>query len=185
MAMSIWFALLERYDIRSTFDETITWIWLRYRYFFKASCVYFSRRKSDAMVKSALHLLHITLTTHETSRNNNIQLSSFACVHIQSACIIIIIMMTFRFNLLVLWLFDKKCALVNQLNAHLMWSALSMYSRLSLFRLPEVRPPRYTGHLAWHGMLAICLLHKTHPEVRPLAIPFTGQCWLSQTGFSM
>ena len=30
MAMSIWFALLERYDIRSTFDETITWIWLRY-----------------------------------------------------------------------------------------------------------------------------------------------------------
>ena len=43
-----------------------------------------------------------TLTTHETSRNNNIQLSSFACVHIQSACIIIIIMMTFRFNLLVL-----------------------------------------------------------------------------------
>ncbi len=34
------------------------------------------------------------------------------------------------------------------------------YSRLSLFRLSEVRPPRYTGHLAWHGMLAICLLHK-------------------------
>ncbi len=32
MAMSIWFALLEHYDIRSTFDETIIWIWLRYRY---------------------------------------------------------------------------------------------------------------------------------------------------------
>ncbi len=59
------------------------------------------------------------------------------------------------------------------------------YSRLSLFRLSEVRSPRYTGHLAWHGMLAICLLHKTHPEVRPLAIPYTGQCWLSQTRFSM
>ncbi len=62
-----------------------------------------------------------------------------------------------------------------------------VYSRLSLFRLSEVhvRPPRYTGHLAWHGMLAIilCLLHKTHPEVRPLAIPFTGQCWLPQQGF--
>ncbi len=53
-------------------------------------------------------------------------------------------------------------------------------SRLSLFRLPELRPPRYTGHLALHGMLAICLLHKTHPEVRPLAIPFTGQCWLHE-----
>ncbi len=26
------FALLESYDIRSTFDETIIWIWLRYRY---------------------------------------------------------------------------------------------------------------------------------------------------------
>ncbi len=58
-----------------------------------------------------------------------------------------------------------------------------VYSRLSLFRLSEVRPPRYTGHLAWHGMLAICLLHKTRPEVRPLAIPYTGQCWLSQTRF--
>ena len=31
---------------------------------------------------------------------------------------------------------------------------LSNYSRLSLFRLSEVWPPRYTGHLAWHGMLA-------------------------------
>ncbi len=61
-----------------------------------------------------------------------------------------------------------------------------MYSRLSLFRLSEVvRPPRYTGHLVWHGMLPLCLLHKTHPEVRPLAIPFTGQCWLSQITFSM
>ncbi len=52
-------------------------------------------------------------------------------------------------------------------------------------RLFEVRPPRYTGHLAWHGMLAICLLHKTHPEVRPLAIPYTGQCWLSHNKISM
>ncbi len=39
--------------------------------------------------------------------------------------------------------------------------AFPNYSRLSLVRLSEVRPPRYTGHLAWHGMLAICLLHKT------------------------
>ena len=60
--------------------------------------------------------------THETSRNNNIQLSNtfqlclctctysiclyyyynYDDIQIQSACIIIIIMMTFRFNLLVL-----------------------------------------------------------------------------------
>ncbi len=32
---------------------------------------------------------------------------------------------------------------------------LLVYSRLSLFWLSEVRPPRYTGHLAWHGMLAM------------------------------
>ncbi len=44
---------------------------------------------------------------------------------------------------------------------------LYVYSRLSLFRLSEMRPPRYTGHLVWHGMLAICFLHKTRPEVRP------------------
>ncbi len=50
-----------------------------------------------------------------------------------------------------------------------------IYSRLSLFRLSEVQPPRYTGHLVWYGLLAICLLHKTHPEVRPLAIPYTGR----------
>ena len=31
---------------------------------------------------------------------------------------------------------------------------VQLYSRLSLFRLSEVRPPRYIGHLAWHGMLA-------------------------------
>ncbi len=36
-----------------------------------------------------------------------------------------------------------------------------MYSRLSLFRLSEVWPPRYTVHLAWHGMLAICLLQNS------------------------
>ncbi len=65
----------------------------------------------------------------------------------------------------------------------LFYTGIWGYSRLSLFRLSEVRPPQYTGHLAWHGMLAICLLHKTHHEVRPLAIPFTGQCWLSQTRF--
>ncbi len=46
---------------------------------------------------------------------------------------------------------------------------------------------RYSGSLKYghldipaiwlyrHGMLAIRLLHKTHPEVRPLAIPYTGQ----------
>ena len=30
----------------------------------------------------------------------------------------------------------------------------NLYSRLSL---SEVRPPRYTGHLVWHGMLPLCL----------------------------
>ncbi len=55
---------------------------------------------------------------------------------------------------------------------------ISCIHRLSLFRLSEVQPPRYTGHLVWHGLLAICLLHKTHPEVRPLAILYTDQCWL-------
>ncbi len=37
---------------------------------------------------------------------------------------------------------------------------LTLYSRLSLFRLSEMRPPRYIGHLVWHGMLAICFLQK-------------------------
>ena len=48
-------------------------------------------------------------------------------------------------------------------------------SRLSLFWLSELQPPRYTGHLVWQGLLARYLLHKTH---RPLAIPYSGQCWL-------
>ena len=47
--------------------------------------------------------------------------------------------------------------------------------------LSDVRPPRYTGHLVWHRLLAIyrCLLHKTRPEMRPLAIPYI----LASTGF--
>ena len=36
-----------------------------------------------------------------------------------------------------------------------MQNSIAESSRLSLFRLSKVRPPRYTGHLAWHGMLAI------------------------------
>ncbi len=54
------------------------------------------------------------------------------------------------------------------------------YSRFSLFRLSEVRPPRYTGHnfgSARNASYNICLLHKTQPQVRPFAIPYTGQCW--------
>ena len=35
---------------------------------------------------------------------------------------------------------------------------LTVYSRLSLFRLSEVWPPRYTSQLGWHGLLARCLL---------------------------
>ena len=35
----------------------------------------------------------------------------------------------------------------------------------------------YAGHLVWHGLLAIAKLSmftaKTHPEMRPLAIPYT------------
>ncbi len=54
---------------------------------------------------------------------------------------------------------------------------LSCDSRLLLFQLSEVRTPRYTGHSVWHGLLAIIirLLYKTHPEMRPLAIPYTDQ----------
>ncbi len=62
-------------------------------------------------------------------------------------------------------------------------SLLMLYSRLSLYSGSEVRPPRYTGHLVWHGLLARCLLHKTRPE--PLDIPYTGHYWLPQTRFSM
>ncbi len=37
---------------------------------------------------------------------------------------------------------------------HRMACLLSLcYSRFSLFRPSEVRSPRYTGHLVWHGML--------------------------------
>ena len=117
MAMSIWFALLERYDIRSTFDETIIWIWLRYRYVHlrsKLSLFLQTKKRCYDQVSNLVHMKQV-----ETITFNFLILFSFACVHIQSACIIIIIMMTFRFNLLVLWLFDKKCALTNQLKAHL------------------------------------------------------------------
>ena len=41
----------------------------------------------------------------------------------------------------------------------------------------------FTGHLAWHGLLAGCLLHKTHPEVHPLPISYTDKRWLPQTRF--
>ncbi len=41
-----------------------------------------------------------------------------------------------------------------------------------------VRPPWYTSHLVRHGLLARCLLHKTRPEMRPLAIPYTSWFWL-------
>ncbi len=47
------------------------------------------------------------------------------------------------------------------------------YSRVS--QLSEVRPPRYTGHLFWHGLLARGLLHKTRPKMRPL-------CYFVYTG---
>ena len=120
MAMSIWFALLERYDIRSTFDETIIWIWLRYRYVHlrsKLSLFLQTKKRCYGQVSNSVHLLHMKQV--ETIKFNFLILFSFACVRIQSACIIIIIMMTFRFNLLVLWLFDKKCALTNLLKAHL------------------------------------------------------------------
>ena len=58
-------------------------------------------------------------------------------------------------------------------------------SRLSLL-LSEVGPPRYTGHLVWHGLLARCLLHD-HSLFRILAsagCPKLGfQCllWLDMT----
>ncbi len=58
---------------------------------------------------------------------------------------------------------------------------VSTVDRLSLFRLSEIRPPRYIGHLVCHELLARCLLHKTHPEMRLLAIPYTRQYWLLQT----
>ncbi len=69
------------------------------------------------------------------------------------------------------WLFTCFYTLPTQ--ALILFKSSYVYSRLSLFRLSEVRPPRYTGHLAWHGMLAMCLLHKTHPEVR---IPASAGC---------
>ncbi len=60
-------------------------------------------------------------------------------------------------------------------------------SRLSLFRLSEVRTATSIYRpfdLAQNNILARCLLHNTHPEMRPLAFPYTGQCWLPQTRFS-
>ena len=35
------------------------------------------------------------------------------------------------------------------------------YHRLSLFWLSEVRPPQYTRHLVWHGLLAIVVYTTT------------------------
>ncbi len=109
MAMSIWFTLLESYDIRSTFDETIIWIWLMYRYVHlrsKLSLFLQTKKRCYGQVSNLVHIKQV-----ETITFNFLILFSFACVrvHIQSACIIIIIiiMMTFRFNLLVLWLFDN------------------------------------------------------------------------------
>ncbi len=55
---------------------------------------------------------------------------------------------------------DPEGVLWVQLNPplrHKWVGGLSNYSRLVLFRLSEVRPPRYTGHLAWHGMIAIIM----------------------------
>ena len=45
-----------------------------------------------------------------------------------------------------------------------------------------MRPPRYTGHLVQHGMLAICLLHKTQPEVL-FRIPGTVLAACPKLGF--
>ncbi len=91
MAMSIWFALLERCDIRSTFDETIIWIWLRYRYVHlrsKLSLFLQTKKRCYGQVSNSVHMKQVETITFI--------LFSFACVRIQSACIIIIIMMTFR-----------------------------------------------------------------------------------------
>ncbi len=41
-----------------------------------------TKKRCYGQVSNSVHL-HL----YETSRNNNIQLSSFACVHIQSACL--------------------------------------------------------------------------------------------------
>ena len=78
-------------------------------YIFEASWAYFFRRTKKRCYDQVSNLVHMKQV--ETITFNFLILFSFACVHIQSACIIIIIMMTFRFNLLVLWLFDKKCVL--------------------------------------------------------------------------
>ncbi len=50
------------------------------------------------------------------------------------------------------------------------------YSRLSLFRLSKVRPPRYTGHLVWHGMLAIIMFALLSEVRSPRYIPATLHC---------
>ena len=92
---------------------------IRYRYVHlrsKLGLFLQTKKRCYDQVSNLVHMKQV-----ETITFNFLILFSFACVRIQSACacIIIIIMMTFRFNLLVLWLFDKKCALTNQLKAHL------------------------------------------------------------------
>ena len=52
-----------------------------------------------------------------------------------------------------------------------------------LFRPSEVRPPRYTGHLVWHGLLARCLLY-TKLEMRPLAILYNKLYALAAPNYS-
>ena len=62
MAMSIWFALLESYDIRSIFDEPIIWIWLRYRYVHlrsKLSLFLQTKKRCYGQVSNSVHLLHM------------------------------------------------------------------------------------------------------------------------------
>ena len=64
-------------------------------------------------------------------------------------------------------------------------------SRLSLIRLSEVygHLDNYIGRFVWNGLLHVhvhvawSLLQKTHPEMQPLAIPYTGQLWLPHTKF--
>ncbi len=91
--------LLERYDIRSTFDETITWIWLRYsKSTSSKQAEPISPEEKAMLVKSVIG----TLTTNKTSRNNNIHtLISALLVYIfnllvllydiQSICLIMIV----------------------------------------------------------------------------------------------
>ena len=66
MAMSIWFALLESYDIRSTFDETIIWIWLRYRYVHlrsKLSLFLQTKKRCYDQVSNLVHMKQVETIT--------------------------------------------------------------------------------------------------------------------------